>query len=170
MPKSKPKIWFHALWYTRDNSEVVDAQRSNCQFRELHWSAETIAANNCGKKTRVVENKKLVASTQRCSSTSFGQNPEIFSIPPNDYPRASSPYLVPNDFFLYLKIKEVLRGSSFCRWRSHESLWRSIATRCRRSVPGVFQFMKSLNGEVCRRGVYWSLYILIFRIFQIYMF
>ncbi len=55
---------------------------------KLSMLCTTLVLNHCNKKAWVVKSKQLVASSRQCSSTLFGQNSEIFSLPPNDYPRA----------------------------------------------------------------------------------
>ncbi len=84
--------------------------------------AETVAPNNCDKKAGVVESEQLVTSSRQCSSTSFGQNPEVFSLPSNDYPRASGlfTWFGSEWFFPVPEDQRSADGSLFCRQRSHE--------------------------------------------------
>ncbi len=76
--------------------------------------------------------------------------------------------LAPNDVSLYLKIKEMPKGTHFAGKEILKTC-ESAETYSRRSVPWVFQFMENLNGDVCKAwsGVYWKLKLLIFQIFQI---
>ncbi len=135
------KFNYHILPYLWDNSKALGTLRSNCWCCVLHWSAETVAESNCGKKAWVAESGQLVALSQLCCSTLFGQNPDVFSIPSNDYPWAPClfTWLGSEWFFLVPEDQRGAQGSSFCRQRSHEEgLWGCAETCSRRSIPGVF--------------------------------